>query len=101
MKNELHLSSSCKKSLHNSHTPIPDAGASNVETGSDSSLLPGIIGGVFGGVALLGAIGAGLYYFKVRAKKPPASAGGGQAQGGVTLSAPADLPLETTLDDVL
>ena len=89
MKNELHLSSSCKKSLHNPHTPIPDAGASNVETGSDSSSLGGIIGGVFAGVALLGAVGAGLYYFKVKKTRPPASAGGGQAQGGVTLSAPA------------
>ena len=64
-------------------------GASNVETGSDSSSLGGIIGGVIGGLALLGAVGAGLYYFKVKKKKPPASAGGGQAQGGVTLSAPA------------
>ena len=44
---------------------------------------------MFGGVALLGAIGAGLYYFKVRAKRPSASTGGGRVQVGVTLSAPA------------
>ena len=33
-------------------------------------------------------VGVGVY-FKMKAKKPPASAGGSQAQGGVTLSAPA------------
>jgi hypothetical protein len=41
-----------------------------------------------GGVAVVALVGAGVYYVKMKAKKPPASAGGGQAQGGVTLSAP-------------
>ena len=68
---------------------LTDAGASSVQTGSDSSSLGAIIGGVFGVVALLGTVGAGLYYVKVRAKKPPASTGGGRVQVGVTLSAPA------------
>ena len=96
-----------------------NAGASNVETGSDSSSMGPIIGGAgeqtappcnlaralarrphglhpapppapprhtVGGVAVVGAlVGAGVYA-KMRARNPP---GGGQAQGGVTLSAPA------------
>lgn len=63
-----------------------NAGASNVETGSDSSSMGPIIGGAVGGVAFVGAlVGAGVYA-KMRARNPP---GGGQAQGGVTLSAPA------------
>jgi hypothetical protein len=37
---------------------------------------------------LVTALVGGCAYFKMKAKKPPASAGGGQAQGGVTLSAP-------------
>ena len=41
-----------------------------------------------GGVAVVALVGAGVYYVKMRARTPPASAGGGQAQGGVTLSAP-------------
>ena len=40
-----------------------------------------------GVVAVVALVGVGVY-FKMKAKKPPASAGGGQAQGGVTLSAP-------------
>ena len=38
-------------------------------------------------LAVVALVGVGVY-FKMKAKKPPASAGGGQAQGGVTLSAP-------------
>ena len=34
---------------------------------------------------------------KMKATKPPASAGGGQAQGGVTLSAPTGVPVGVTL----
>ena len=95
---------------------LTDAGPSNVETGSDSSSMGPIIGGAgeqtappcnlaalspatntapfppplsrhtVGGVAAVAAlIGAGVYV-TMRARNPR---GGGQAQGGVTLSAPA------------
>jgi hypothetical protein len=68
---------------------VTDAGASNVEGDSDSSSMGPIIGGAVGAVAAVAAlVGVGVYV-KMKAKKPPASAGGGQAQGGVTLSAPA------------
>jgi hypothetical protein len=43
-----------------------------------------------GVVAVVALLGAGVYYVKMKAKKPPASAGGGQAQGGVTLSVPTE-----------
>jgi hypothetical protein len=38
-------------------------------------------------LAIVAAL-VGVYYVKMKVMKPPASAGGGQAQGGVTLSAP-------------
>jgi len=97
---------------------VTGAGASNVEGDSDSSPIGAIIGGLgeqnappcahaartavrdlaelaplappahtVGVVAVVALVGVGVY-FKMKAKKPPASAGGGQAQGGVTLSAP-------------
>jgi len=68
---------------------LNDAGASNIEGDSDSDSTGAIIGGAVGGLAVVAAlVGVGVYV-KMKAKKPPASAGGGQAQGGVTLSAPA------------
>jgi len=70
-------------------TALADAGASNVEDDSGSISMGTIIGGACGGLAVVAAlVGVGVYV-KMKAKKPPASAGGGQAQGGVTLSAPA------------
>ena len=54
--------------------------------------------GTVGAVAVVAAlVGVGVAFIsvvafitaKMKATKPPASAGGGQAQGGVTLSAPA------------
>jgi len=67
---------------------VTGAGASNVEGDSDSSPIGAIIGGLVAIVAVGALVGAGVYYVKMRARTPPASAGGGQAQGGVTLSAP-------------
>ena len=43
-----------------------------------------------GVVAVVALLGAGVYYIKMKAKKQPASAGGGQAQAGVTLSVPTE-----------
>ena len=50
-----------------------------------------------GAVVLVAAlVGVGVFV-KMKAKKPPASAGGGQAPGGVTLTAPAQSPDESKI----
>jgi hypothetical protein len=49
-----------------------------------------------GVVAVVALLGAGVYYVKMKAKKPPASAGGGQAQAGVTLSVPTESSSEAS-----
>ena len=54
---------------------------------------PPTVGAVVAVVALLGA---GVYYIKMKAKKQPASAGGGQAQAGVTLSVPTESSSEAS-----
>jgi len=55
---------------------------------TDSSPMWAIIGGA-GGTVLVAALMVGMYAKMKMKKKPPASAGGGQAQGSETLSAPA------------
>jgi len=51
-----------------------------------ASRAPLTVGGL---LALCCCIGIGAFVFvKIKAKTPPASAAGGQVQGGVTLSAP-------------
>ena len=49
-----------------------------------------------GVVAVVALLGAGVYYIKMKAKKQPASAGGGQAQAGVTLSVPTESSSEVS-----
>ena len=63
---------------------------------------PGTVGAVIFVAVAAALVGVGVAFgwvvafisVKMKATKPPASAGGGQAQGGVTLSAPAQSTCE-------